>query len=121
SDWKRYIGNIGANYAKAIKAAAVKKVVNLSSIGADLDSGCGPVSGLHQVEKELDALPDVDVKHFRPGYFYNNLLSNIGMIKGMNIMGANFKSDSILPVADINDIAEKVASALLNPSFTGKS
>ena len=74
-DWKEYIGSIGANYASAIKSAGVKKVVNLSSVGADLDSGCGPVSGLHRVENELNALPGVDVKHLRPGYFYNSLLS----------------------------------------------
>jgi uncharacterized protein YbjT (DUF2867 family) len=120
-DWKAYIGSIGANYAFAIKNAGVKKVVNLSSIGADLNSGCGPVSGLHQVENELNALADVDVKHLRPGYFYNNLLANIGMIKGMNIMGSNMKPDSLLPVADISDIVEVAASFLLEPTFTGKS
>ena len=120
-DWKEYIGSIGANYASAIKSAGVKKVVNLSSVGADLDSGCGPVSGLHRVENELNALPGVDVKHLRPGYFYNNLLSNIGMIKGMNIMGSNLKPDSQLAVAEISDIAERAASFLLDPSFTGKS
>jgi len=121
TDWKAYIASIGRNYAKAIQAAGVNKVVNLSSIGADLDSGCGPVSGLYQVEKELNSLSDVDVKHLRPGYFYNNFLSNIGMIKAMNFMGSNFKSDSLLPVGDINDIAHVAASYLLDPSFTGKS
>jgi uncharacterized protein YbjT (DUF2867 family) len=121
TNWKGYIRSIGVNYATAIKNAGVKKVVNLSSIGADLDSGCGPVSGLHQVENELNALPDVDVKHLRAGYFYNNLLSNVGMIKGMNIMGSNLKSDSLIPVAEISDITEVAASFLLNHSFTGKS
>ena len=37
SDWKGYIGRIGKNYATAIAAAAVKKVVNLSSVGAHLE------------------------------------------------------------------------------------
>ncbi|HSB93292.1 MAG TPA: NmrA family NAD(P)-binding protein [Flavitalea sp.] len=121
TDWKAYIGSIGTNYAAAIKTAGVKKVVNLSSVGADQDSGCGPVTGLHHVENELNALAGVDVKHLRPGYFYDNLLSNIGMIKGMNLMGSNMKANAVLPVADTNDIAEVAASFLLHPTFTGKS
>jgi len=121
ADWKAYIASIGNNYAAAITAAGIKKVVNLSSIGADKESGCGPVTGLHRVEEALNALTHADVKHLRPAYFYNNLLSNIGMVKGMNIMGANFKSDSSLPVVDTNDIAAVAVDILLNSTFTGKS
>ena len=121
TDWKEYIAKIGRNYANALRSAKVKKVVNLSSIGADLPSGCGPVSGLHQVEKALNELPGTDVKHLRPAYFYDNLLSNIGMIKTMNIMGANFKADSLFPLVDTGDIANAAIPFLLNPDFTGKS
>lgn len=120
ADWKEYIGNIGKNYTAAIKASGVKKVVNLSSIGADLPEGCGPVTGLYKVEQSLNSL-DVDILHLRPAYFYDNLLANIGMIKGMNIMGSNFKADSTLPIVDTNDIAHVAAEALLSLSFSGKS
>ena len=51
TDWKGYIGIIGKNYTAAIKASGVKYVVNLSSIGAHLEDGCGPVSGLYRVEQ----------------------------------------------------------------------
>ena len=52
ADWKGHIGQQGENYAAAIEASGVKKVVNLSSIGADLENGTGPdvhvaVSGSH--------------------------------------------------------------------------
>ena len=46
-DWIAYIRQVGKNYAEAIGGAGVKYVVNLSSIGAHLDQGAGPVSGLH--------------------------------------------------------------------------
>ena len=92
TDWKGYIGSIGENYTKAIKASGVKYVVNLSSIGAHLAEGCGPVSGLYRVEHSLNTLTEVHIKHLRPAYFYYNLLSNIGLIKGMGIIGSNFKS-----------------------------
>src|SRR6476620_6979711 len=61
ADWKAYIASIGYNYAAAITAAGIRKVVNLSSIGADKESGCGPVTGLHRVEEALNALEHTDV------------------------------------------------------------
>ncbi|MEO8403756.1 MAG: NAD(P)H-binding protein [Chitinophagaceae bacterium] len=39
SDYRAYYTELGKIYAKAIKAAKVTRVVNLSSIGADLPSG----------------------------------------------------------------------------------
>src|SRR5204863_4506466 len=88
TDLKGYIEQIGNNYAEAIKASNVKFVVNLSSIGAHLPDGCGPVSGLYKVEQSLNKLKDVNIKHLRPGYFFNNFLGNTGMVKQMNIIGA---------------------------------
>jgi uncharacterized protein YbjT (DUF2867 family) len=45
--WKKYIAGIGHNYAEAIRRSGVKKVVNLSSLGAHLPEGAGPISGMH--------------------------------------------------------------------------
>jgi uncharacterized protein YbjT (DUF2867 family) len=47
-DWKAYIGQVGKNYAEAIKNNNIKYIVNLSSIGAHMPEGCGPVSGLYK-------------------------------------------------------------------------
>ena len=121
-DWKSYIGQIGKNYADAIKAAGVKYVVNLSSIGAHLEQGAGPVSGLHKVENYLNALDSVNVKHIRPGYFFYNFYGNIGMIKGMNIFGGNAaKPTDIMILSHTTDIANAVAEELLNLKFSGHS
>ena len=68
-NWKEWIANIGKGYARAIQAAGVKKVVNLSSVGAHMPTGCGPVSGLHFAEEALHSLTGVDILHLRPGYF----------------------------------------------------
>jgi uncharacterized protein YbjT (DUF2867 family) len=119
-NWKEEIHSIGKNYATAIKAAGVKKVVNLSSVGAHMPKGCGPVSGIHFVEKELNALGGVDVLHLRPAYFYYNLLGNIGMIKHMGIIGGNY-GDVTIPMVHPNDIAAVAAEELLKFDFKGKS
>ena len=122
ADWKAFIGGIGENYAKAIKAAGVKYVVNLSSIGAHMEEGCGPVSGLFRAEKALSTLTDVHILHLRPGYFYPNLFANLGLIKGMGIMGSNFSAeDGKFVIVDPTDIAAVAAKALTELSFTGHS
>ena len=121
-DWKAYIGQTGKKYAEAIKASGVKYVVNLSSIGAHMPEGAGPVSGLYQVEKALNEIGDVHVKHLRPGYFFYNFFGNIGMIKGMNIFGGNAsKPDDKMVLADTADIADAAAEELLALSFRGQS
>jgi uncharacterized protein YbjT (DUF2867 family) len=121
ADWKKYIAGIGANYAEAIKSAGVKKVVNLSSIGAHMPDGCGPVSGLYHVESALNALEGVDVVHLRPGFFFYNFLGNVGMVKNMGIIGSNYEADTDMVLADTSDIADHAVKYLSNPDFTGKS
>ncbi len=121
SDWKAHIHNVGKNYAVAIKASGVNKVVNLSSIGAHMPSGCGPVSGLYWVEAELNALDGVDVVHLRPGFFYINFLSQLGLIRHMGIMGGNYGVDTTMVLVHTSDIADVAAGFMLNPQFSGKS
>jgi len=120
-NWKKYIAGIGENYATAIQGSGVKNIVNLSSIGAHMPDGCGPVSGLFFVEKALNELAGVNIKHVRPGFFYPNFLGNIGMIKHMGIIGANYGEGTKLVLVHPNDIAEAAAEELLGLSFKGKS
>jgi uncharacterized protein YbjT (DUF2867 family) len=120
-DWKKYIARIGKNYAVAIHGSGVKNVVNLSSIGAHMAAGCGPVSGLYFVEKALNGLEGVNVRHLRPGFFYTNLLANIGMIKHMGIIGGNYGENAAMVMVHPEDIAEVAAEEIQGLSFTGKS
>jgi uncharacterized protein YbjT (DUF2867 family) len=118
-DLKTY-QQMGTKYAEAVKAANVKYVVNLSSVGAHLPEGVGPVSGLHLAEQELNKLTNVNILHLRPGFFYLNFLSNIPMVKGMNIIGGNYGDGNAKMIfSHPDDIAEAAASALLNLSFKG--
>jgi len=121
-DIKAYIGQVGKNYADAIKATNIKYVVNLSSVGAHLPDGCGPVTGLHRAEQALNELKEVNIRHLRPVYFFSNLLGNVGMVKSMNIIGNNFGGESFkMVLADTNDIAEAAFEELSKLNFTGHS
>ena len=106
----------GESFAAAFKAANVKKVVMLSSIGADLPNGNGPIEGLHNIEKIYNALEGVDVVFLRAGYFYINYYNDVPMVKNAGIIGANFPSTTVLPLVHPEDIAIAAATALQQPS-----
>ena len=118
--WKEQIARIGRNFAHAIGASGVRHVVNLSSIGAHLHTGCGPVNGLHQVELALDALHGVNVRHLRAAYFYTNFINSIPSIKSEGVISANFGPDTLMVLAHPEDIADEAARELQHPSFLGK-
>lgn len=120
SNIREFIAGIGKNYAEAIKASGVKKVVNLSSIGAHLDGRTGPISGLYDVEQTYSQLDGVAIKHLRPAFFYVNFYGNIGMIKHAGILGSNYSAETPLVLVHPKDIAA-VAAEELQQQFTGKT
>jgi uncharacterized protein YbjT (DUF2867 family) len=105
--------------AGAIGRAGVKHVVFLSSVGAQNAEGCGPVSGLHAVEKMMNSIGGVNVLSLRPAYFMENFLMLIGMIKNMGMMGGVIKADVPLPVIATRDIGVAAADALVKRDWTG--
>jgi uncharacterized protein YbjT (DUF2867 family) len=122
SDWKEAIGDVGKNYATALQQAGVKKAVLLSSVGAHMPDGCGPVSGLHKAEQALKTVPGLDILSLRPGYFYYNFFGNIGMIKNAGIIGSNFGgNDNKIILSSTDDIAAAAADALQDLSFSSFS
>lgn len=112
TDYSAYTAASGNNYLQAIRNAGVRKVVLLSSIGAHLPSGTGPISGLHQVEQLFNQLVDVSVTILRPGYFYTNFYGNSDMIRHMNILGSNNGAAQTLLMVHPADIADAAAAAL---------
>jgi uncharacterized protein YbjT (DUF2867 family) len=118
--YRQYIGEVGNHYLKAIRTSGVKKVVNLSSIGADLNEGTGSIAGLHDVEGILNTLDGVAIRHLRAGLFFTNFFFDIGMIRAMGIIGNNYGKETRLVMVHPRDIAA-AASKELESSFTGKS
>src|SRR5271154_902284 len=58
--------------AKAVKESGLQHAVHLSSYGAQVPEGTGPVTGLHSSEQKLNAISGLNVLHLRPGYFMEN-------------------------------------------------
>src|SRR5580704_1494694 len=61
--------------AKAVKESGLRYAVHLSSYGAHVPEGTGPVTGLHSSEQKLNAISDLNVLHLRPAYFMENNLA----------------------------------------------
>lgn len=115
-----YQNETGKSYAEAIKRSGINKVVMLSSIGAHLDSGVGPIKGIHDVEQIFNQLDGVNIKFVRASYFFTNFFSNINLIKHQGIIGSNYAADARMVMVHPRDIAAAVAQELQN-DFTGKS
>ena len=102
----------GKALAAAISEAGVKRVVMLSSIGADLPEGTGPIAGLYNIEKIYEGLENVSLTFLRAGFFYTNLYNDVPMIKGAGIIGSNYPSTAKIPFVHPEDIATAVAEEL---------
>ncbi|WP_316824118.1 NAD(P)H-binding protein [Pedobacter miscanthi] len=120
SNVREHIKTVGQHYANAVKAVGVKKVVLLSSIGAHLDKGTGPIAGLHDVEQIFGELENIDLLTLRPAFFYNNFYANIDLIKHAGIIGSNYGANQTIIMVDPKDIAA-VAASKIDEGFTGSS
>lgn len=113
-DLTGYYRRLGHNYAQAIKQSGVKRVVNLSTIGAHLNKGNGLLIGAHDVQNILNELPpDVAITHLRPTSFYYNLYGYADMIKSQDLIAANYGADDIVPWVSPIDIAAAAAEELV--------
>jgi len=115
-DFRAYANSIGDSYIEAIKASGVKRVVFLSSVGAQYDAGNGPIIGSHDMEGKLNGLTDVAATFIRPAFFYTNFFNNINMIKHMDILGGNYPADARVVFVHPADIAAAVADELQKTS-----
>ena len=114
-----YCNRIQANYAQAIRQAGVKRVVNLSSIGAHLPLDSGVIFSAY--ESGVNSLPpDVDVMNIRPTSFFYNLYGYVAMIKAQGFIAANYGADDVVPWVSPIDIAAAVAQAIETP-VTGRN
>lgn len=86
-DYQKQALNISTNYVQAIQNAGIKRVVHLSSVGAERPTGAGVLVFHHIAESVFKQLPDdVAVTHLRPGSFDYNLYAFMDMVKGKGFL-----------------------------------
>jgi len=120
-DARAYQDRVSEALATALAQSGVRHVVSLSSFGADQAEGNGPVAGLYLLEHKLNRLPGLNVLHLRAGYFMENTLPQIGVIKSMGMLAGPLRGDLKVPMIATRDIGQFAAAALLKLDFTGHS
>lgn len=112
TDSRVYYRKIGKAYTQAIQQSGIKRVVHLSSIGAELEKGTGFILGSHDMEGLLNELQGTTVTHLRAAYFYINFYNFKDMIKGMGMIGTNYGGDDKMAMVHPKDIAAAAAEEL---------
>jgi uncharacterized protein YbjT (DUF2867 family) len=119
NDVRAYQEKVSDALASALRQASVSHAVTLSSIGADKSEKVGPVIGLHNLEEKLNAIAGLNVIHLRAGYFMENLLPQVDVIRNFGMVGGPVRADLPLPMIATRDIGA-AAAELLKSGFSGK-
>jgi uncharacterized protein YbjT (DUF2867 family) len=119
ADMRGSQAQLGSAIAAAIARSGVRRVVNLSSIGAELTAGTGPIAGLHEQEQRLNALVGLDLLHLRPGYFMENHLHAADAIAALGVYASLERSDVAVPMIATPDIAAVVVRELVDANTRG--
>lgn len=104
---------VANNYVQAIERSGVKRMVYLSSIGADMEKDSGLIIIHHHAEKTLSKLPsDVNISFMRPSGFYKNLFAFVPSIKTQGIIAASYGGDDLNIFVSSLDIADAIVEEL---------
>lgn len=120
-DLRGHYNRIGDAAVEAITSSGLKKLVFLSSLGAEHESGTGPITGLHDVEEKLDRLEGVDIVFLRAGFFYENTLAYVDEIKAKQTFSYPADPDSPILMVGARDVGLRAAELLQTRSFFGHS
>ncbi len=117
-DFRGYQDTLVDNLGMALERSGVSHAVGLSSWGAEMSAGNGPVAGLHRLEERLGQIAGLNFLALRAGYFMENLFSF--HIEGGALAGP-FQPSIQLPFVATRDVGEAAANALQHLDFKGKS
>lgn len=112
-DITSYQDRVGDAICQALRDTEVKRVVNLSSVGAELSSKTGPIKGLHRLEEKLNDLETItDLIHLRAGFFMENFSSSIPSILYQDEISSPISGDQGIHMVATRDIGWKAADFL---------
>jgi len=114
-NYRAYYGQLATNGADAVKANTIKHTVLLSSIGAHLSTGTGPILGLHDAEKIFTQVTK-GLTILRPGWFMENHLWHLDTIKSLSSIFMPLSGDVTMPMIATVDIAERAARLITRPA-----
>ncbi len=115
-DWYIQTATTGA---KAVRENSIKRVVNISSLGAGASEDLGTVTFVGTVESIFNQTCS-NVLHLRPGYFMENFLGQVKFIEQDNAVYFPYASDHDIPWISTDDIGDEAAKYLLDDRWAGQ-
>lgn len=104
------------NYKEAIAQSGIKKIVGLSSMGAQHSAGTGNLVMSYMLEHSFE---DLAVEQFfvRPAYYYSNWLGYLETVKEVGILPTFFPVDQKIPMVAPTDVARFIAEVITNSEY----
>lgn len=99
------------NYRSAIESSQIKKVVGLSSIGAQHAGGTGNLQMSYMLEHTFDEM-FVQQIFVRPAYYYSNWLGYLSTVRNEGVLPTFFPPDLKIPMAPPIDVAKYIADII---------
>jgi uncharacterized protein YbjT (DUF2867 family) len=101
--------------ARAVQESGIPHVVLLSSLGAELPGGTGPIRSLHYAENALGrAAKNLTV--LRAGYFLENWIPVLDAVRSEGLLPSFLAPGKPLAMAATRDIGRTAAELLLDPA-----
>src|SRR6185503_17414307 len=100
--------------SQAVRKSGLPHLVFLSSVGAELADGTGPVRGLHHAEVTL-AKAAKNATFLRPGYFFENFGMVLPATQG-GVLPTFMTPGKAIPMAATADVGRIAAECLLEPA-----
>jgi uncharacterized protein YbjT (DUF2867 family) len=98
--------------AQAVKESGIAHVVFLSSEGAQLPEGTGPILAERDAEARLGAVAK-NVTFLRPAYFFENWAPVLGVAKEQGLLPTFIPPDMKIPMISTQDIGRIAAEQLM--------
>lgn len=99
------------NYREAIRFSGIKKVIGLSSIGAQHQFGTGNLQMSYMLEHTFQ---DLSVKQIfiRPAYYYSNWMAYFETAKEYGVLPTFFPAELKIPMVAPTDVAAFIAKTM---------
>ncbi|MGO4263575.1 NAD(P)H-binding protein [Lysobacter sp. TAB13] len=113
----------GEAIVAALQRSGLREVIALSSLGADLAIGTGPIMTMRWQEQRLRELAGrvdgMNLLILRAGAFMENFYGSLEVIKAYGFNGDAFDADFQIPMIASRDIAQAAGEALLARDWRG--
>lgn len=99
------------NYREAIISAKISKIIGLSSVGAQHQSGTGNLVASYLLEHAFSSL-EIEQTFIRPSYYFSNWMGYLELVKEHGILPTFFPPEMKLPMIAPADVAAFLAELM---------